>query len=85
MGDQESWGKLVRRRGLAPRWPVAHTKLTAEWLAGALREATTDERIRATARAVGERMRAEDGVGEAVRAIEARCGERARRAAAGAR
>jgi sterol 3beta-glucosyltransferase len=44
--------------------------LTAERLAAAIREAVEDASMRARAAALGERVRAEDGVGNAVRAFE---------------
>lgn len=72
-GDQESWGKLLHRRGLAPRKPVSFRQLSADWLAGALREVKSNPSLRLNAASMGERIRAEDGVTHAVREIERRC------------
>ncbi|HEY8211516.1 MAG TPA: glycosyltransferase [Myxococcaceae bacterium] len=69
MGDQPTWGSLVKRRGLGPP-PLHHQKLSVERLAALIAEADRPE-VREAARAMGERIRAEDGLGEAVRAIGA--------------
>jgi len=45
--------------------------LTAERLSAAITRAVTDERMRANAAALGEQIRAEDGVGQAVGAFNA--------------
>jgi sterol 3beta-glucosyltransferase len=44
--------------------------LTAESLAAAIQQAVTDREMRERAAALGERLRAEDGVGRAVALIE---------------
>lgn len=62
-GDQPEWGRLMHRRGVAPP-PVALRDLDAAGLAR--RIAAIDEPLRARARALGERIAAEDGVGRAV-------------------
>ena len=67
MGDQPTWASLVKRRGLGPK-PLHHQKLSVERLA-ALIAAADQPHHREAARAMSERIRAEDGVGEAVRAI----------------
>ncbi|HVE83968.1 MAG TPA: glycosyltransferase [Myxococcales bacterium] len=66
-GDQSAWGSMVKRRGLGPA-PLHHHKLSVERLAALIVAADRPE-IREAARAMGERVRAEDGVGEAARAI----------------
>lgn len=76
MGDQPHWGALVARRGIGPR-PIAHHKLCASWVEQALATAA-EPQVRARARALGARVRAEDGVGNAVRAIEAAMSRTAR-------
>jgi sterol 3beta-glucosyltransferase len=48
----------------------AYGKLTAEKLAAAIRIAVTDPAMRARAAALGEKIRAEDGTGQAVALIE---------------
>lgn len=73
--DQPFWAERVRRLGAGPA-PVPARGLTAARLAGAIRRAVEDPRMGLAARALGERIRAEDGVGAAVREIERalRCG-----------
>ncbi|MBV8728584.1 MAG: glycosyltransferase family 1 protein [Acidobacteriia bacterium] len=63
--DQFFWGRRVFDLGAGPR-PLLSKNLDAESLAAALRLATTDNGMRARAAAVGERIRAEDGVARAV-------------------
>ncbi|HUI72241.1 MAG TPA: glycosyltransferase [Spirochaetia bacterium] len=65
VADQPSWAKRVEALGVGPR-PIPFRELTARRLAEAIRLATTDEGIRQRAAALGERIRAEDGVGVAV-------------------
>jgi sterol 3beta-glucosyltransferase len=67
--DQFYWGQRVHELGAGPR-PVARGRLDGERLAAALGELARDGGMRAAAAALGERIRAEDGVGEAVRVIE---------------
>jgi sterol 3beta-glucosyltransferase len=52
--------------------PIAQKKLTAERLASALREVTSDQVMRQRAEALGKKIRREDGVGKAVAFIEQR-------------
>jgi sterol 3beta-glucosyltransferase len=70
LGDQVVWGKLVARRGLAAP-PISHHKLDADRLSAALHAVLGSVGMSERARAMGERVRAEDGLGEAVQAIEA--------------
>lgn len=67
--DQPFWGNQIARMGLGPR-PLDRTKLSAERLAGAIRSCVEDSDMRQRVREIGQRMRAEDGVGEAVRLIQ---------------
>lgn len=69
MGDQPYWGRRVASLGAGPR-PISSAKLTAQNLAGAIRQATGDPVIRQRAADLGSRLRAEDGVGTAVTLIE---------------
>jgi sterol 3beta-glucosyltransferase len=55
--------------------PIPRPKLTAERLARAIEQATGDAAMAARAAALGERVRAEDGIGRAVAAIERIAGE----------
>jgi sterol 3beta-glucosyltransferase len=74
IADQPFWGNLLARQGVAPR-PLPRAKLTAEKLASALKTVTNDGTMQDNARRVGERIRAEDGLGNAVRLIERAAGK----------
>ncbi len=65
--DQSFWGARVAGLGVGPI-PIPRRKLSAELLAGAIRQATTDVGMRKRARLLGEKICTEDGV---VRAVEA--------------
>ncbi len=67
-GDQVFWGQRVCRLGAGPA-PLKRRRLNAERLALALREATSPA-MRHAAASIGSKIRAEDGVGQAVQAIE---------------
>lgn len=67
--DQPFWGKVVAQLGVAPA-PIMRRKLTAERLAEAIRIATSDVRIKSRARALGEKIQAENGVKRAVQIVE---------------
>jgi UDP:flavonoid glycosyltransferase YjiC (YdhE family) len=69
LSDQPFWGWRVEKLGVGPR-PIPRLKLTAEKLAAAITQAVTDEGIKHRAAALGEKISAEDGVGNAVRAVE---------------
>jgi sterol 3beta-glucosyltransferase len=69
ISDQPFWGWVLRQRGVAPR-AIPRQKLTVDSLCWALRMATSDADMRQRARNLGELVRAEDGVGKAVEAIE---------------
>lgn len=64
-GDQYLWGRRVHALGVGPA-PIVRPALTAERLAAGLRRATGDAEMRARAAALGECLRAEDGVARAV-------------------
>ena len=66
--DQSFWGARVAGLGVGPR-PIPRAKLSVELLAEALRRATNDPGMRERARLLGEKIRAEDGVGLAVEAF----------------
>ncbi len=70
LGDQPMWGKQMQRLGVAPAARF-HKKLDADWLRCTLQQLTSDTNMRAKAKALGETIRAEDGTGVAVRALEA--------------
>lgn len=67
--DQFFWGQRVAALGVGPP-PIPQKHLTAERLAAAIRLATSDRAMRERARAVGQTLREEDGVAQAVRIIE---------------
>lgn len=69
LGEQRFWAARLAALGVAPR-PIPRARLTAKLLAGAIDAAAGDARMRERARALGERIRAEDGVGEAVKIID---------------
>jgi UDP:flavonoid glycosyltransferase YjiC (YdhE family) len=66
--DQTWWGKRVEALGVGPE-PIPARKLDADTLAGAIRAAVLDEGMKARAAALGSRIRAEDGLGNAVNLI----------------
>lgn len=67
--DQPFWAHCVARLGAGPA-PIPRKRLTAERLAAAISRAVGDDGIRARARDVGERVRAEDGATRAVEILE---------------
>jgi len=69
MGDQPFWAKRVTELGVGPD-PIPRRRLSSERLAAAITTATTDRNMRERAAALGERIRAEDGVGQAIEIIE---------------
>lgn len=68
-GDQPFWGQRVYELGVGPK-PVPRRRLTVRSLAEAIRRAVSDAEMREKASALGERIRAEDGVARAVEIIE---------------
>ncbi|MBE1878369.1 glycosyltransferase [Myceligenerans pegani] len=69
IADQPYWGRRMHAVGVAPG-PVPQRRLTAERLAGALRQAATDPAMRARAAELGATIGAENGVANAVAVIE---------------
>jgi UDP:flavonoid glycosyltransferase YjiC (YdhE family) len=67
--DQPFWGRRLAQLGAGPK-PIAFKRLTPGLLAEAITVASSDRDIRSRAATLGERIRAEDGVGNAVRIIE---------------
>ncbi len=68
-GDQPFWGRLVHALGAGPK-PVPRKKLTAARLATAIEEAVSNKVIDNNAKSIGERIRQEDGIDNAVQVIE---------------
>ncbi len=69
IADQPFWAERVHRLGVATR-PIPRKRLTAENLAAAITTAVTDPSLRACAADLGARIRAEDGVGNAVQVVQ---------------
>lgn len=67
--DQFFWGWQVSRIGAGPQ-SIPRKELSAERLAGAIQAALGDEKIKLRAQVLGERIRAENGVAQAVQDIE---------------
>jgi UDP:flavonoid glycosyltransferase YjiC (YdhE family) len=67
--DQPAWAERVAQLGVGLRVPGVK-KLSAEKLAEAIRMAVTDSTLRARAAAMGEKIRAEDGVARAIEVID---------------
>ncbi len=74
-GDQFFWGWRVQELGAGPK-PISRNKLTTAKLVGAIQQAVSDDAIKRKAAQLGRRIRAEDGIGNAVRLIEAFARER---------
>jgi sterol 3beta-glucosyltransferase len=68
--DQPFWGWRVQKLGAGPR-PIPRKKLTPQRLAQAIASAVQDQDIRSRAEELGEKLRAEDGVANAVDLINA--------------
>lgn len=68
-GDQPQWGRRLVQLGVGPEH-CRHDRLTSSWLATTLRTLAGDEAMAARARTLGAAVSAEDGTGEAVRALE---------------
>jgi len=68
--DQPFWGRRVHAVGIGPK-PILVKKLSTENLTQAIVEAD-DKSVRKRAQVIGQSVRSEDGVGNAVNIIEAR-------------
>ena len=67
--DQSFWGERAYRLGVAPK-PIPHQKLTAGHLAEAIRTVVDDAPMRRRASQLGQTLRSENGVLNAVRILE---------------
>jgi sterol 3beta-glucosyltransferase len=67
--DQYVWGNLVAKRGLGPK-PISRGKLSMQNLSPAIHSTLEDRAMSENAAKVGELIRSEDGVGNAVRLIQ---------------
>jgi len=70
--DQPFWGRRVWELDVGPR-PIARKQLSVERLADAITAAVSNKEMRRRAQALGERIRQEDGVANAVEAFEDHC------------
>jgi UDP:flavonoid glycosyltransferase YjiC (YdhE family) len=73
--DQSFWGKRVQALGVGPE-PIPAKKLTADKLASAIRTATMDSKMKERAVDLGQAIRAEYGVGNAVKIVQQYLGEK---------
>ena len=68
-GDQPYWGRRVQALGVGPR-PIQRKSITVKKLTRAIHQAINDQTMRQEAAALGNRIRAEDGVQSAVAFIQ---------------
>ncbi len=69
-GDQPAWANRLHQLGVAPP-PIPIQNLTAQNLAAAITQVLSSPAMTAKAKALGETIRAEDGVNRAVNIIQA--------------
>jgi UDP:flavonoid glycosyltransferase YjiC (YdhE family) len=69
LGDQPYWGQRMHALGVAPK-PINRPKLTTEGLADAIGKAVSDDAMRKKAAELGAKIRAEDGIADAVRLVD---------------
>ena len=67
--DHPFWSARIAALGTGPK-PVSFLRLSANRLAARIRELTSNGNLRTRAAEIGERVRAEDGVGNAVAAFQ---------------
>lgn len=67
--DQPFWGHRVFALGVGPE-PIPARRLTADALISAIAQAVGDGAMRARAQALGERIRGEDGVAQAIGVLQ---------------
>ena len=72
--DQPFWGARVKALGLGPD-PIPQKNLTADRLANAITLAVTDSGMKTARQFVGAAIRAEDGIGNAVKIVQRYFGE----------
>ena len=68
-GDQPFWAKRLYQLEVSPK-PIPQKKLTGDLLAKTLQEVATNSEMREAAEKIGRKIRAEDGVRQAVSFIE---------------
>ncbi len=67
--DQPFWGARIKALGLGPD-PIPHKKLTVDRLADAIKLAVIDPEIKQRTDSVGTAIRAENGIGNAVKIVQ---------------
>lgn len=67
--DQPYWGRCVHELHLGSK-PLPQRKLSAEQLATAIKQITTDQTLQQNTKAMGQKLRDEDGANKAVQIIE---------------
>jgi sterol 3beta-glucosyltransferase len=70
IGDQPFWGRRVHDLGVGAA-PIPQKAMTAGRLAAAIRQVTAEPAYRRNAEALGEQIRSEDGVANAVATLGA--------------
>ncbi|MGB1289009.1 MAG: glycosyltransferase, partial [Aggregatilineales bacterium] len=68
-GDQPFWGQQVHKMGVGTKH-IPQKKLTTDNLAAAITESTQNQTMIASAKTLGEKIRAEDGIANAIAFIE---------------
>lgn len=76
LADQPYWGRRLHKLGVAPR-PLYRCDMTAGRLARRIQETISSKSMAEKARALGEKISAEDGLGTAIELIETFAVERA--------
>ena len=69
MGDQPFWGQRIYELGVGPK-PIPRRQLTADRLAEAIQIAVSDQTMRKKAARLGQLIRKEDGIANAVAVVE---------------
>ncbi len=69
VADQPSWARRIEALGVGPR-AIPFRELTAELLADAIRQATSDTAMRQRASGIGKKIRSEDGIATAIELFE---------------
>jgi len=67
--DQPFWGNRVKSLGIGLE-PIRVTRLNPERLTEAIQNAVTDIKMRKRADGIGKAIRAEDGIGNAVKIVK---------------
>jgi sterol 3beta-glucosyltransferase len=69
--DQPAWSQRLADLGVGTA-PIPYRELSVERLTGAIQQAVSDPHLRHRAAELGQRLQAEDGVGQAVKLIQHR-------------